>query len=59
MFIILATITDPYNPILGILFESGLDHHFDRHEISIYANVSSACSEMSNVQDTTAVLHAF
>ena len=29
-------ITDPDNPLLGVLLEPGLNHHFDRYELSVY-----------------------
>ena len=30
-----VSITDPDNPLLGILLEPGLNHHFDRYELSV------------------------
>lgn len=52
-------ITDPYDPRLGILLEPGLDHHFDRHEISIFVQVPILIIGSSNIQGSHGTLHVF
>jgi hypothetical protein len=51
-------IRDPDNPRVGILLEPGLNHHFDRYELSIYTGVQLSL-KCSNLQNTNGVVHLF
>jgi hypothetical protein len=52
-------ITDPDNPILGMLLEPGLNHHFDRHELSIYTGSVFPLPKKSYFQDPYGHVHIF
>jgi len=52
-------ISDPDNPLLGILLEPGLNFHFDRHELSIYTGNVKSLSKRSKIQNLSGDVHIF
>jgi hypothetical protein len=51
--------SDPDNPLLGILLEPSINHHFDRYELSIYTGNVQLPLRSSNLQGTSGVVHLF
>ena len=51
--------TDPDNAFLGILLEPGLNHHFERYELSIYTGNVQSPLKNSNLQGSSGVVHLF
>ena len=51
-----VSITDPDNPFLGILVEPGLNHHFDRYELSVYTGYIPS---LPNFQRPRGSVHIF
>lgn len=54
-----VNITDPDNPLLSILLEPGLNHHFDRYELSVYTGNVSSLPKRSNFQGLSGLVHVF
>ena len=54
-----VSITDPDNPLLGILLEPGLNHHFDGYELSVFTGNVPSFPKRSNFQGPSGLVHVF
>jgi hypothetical protein len=54
-----VSITDPDNPLLGILLEPELNHHFVHYELSVYTGNGPSLPKRSNFQGPSGSVHVF